>query len=91
MRRAIKGFSGNVTPLFSTMIGVPTQIGEGSHSQTVKPSVDPQPTPKKAHKISKQPEPPLKTPQSPLQTPPIAHTFKRKKAKRVPPSPRSPP
>ena len=51
MRRAIKGFSGKVTPLFSTMVAVPTTGGEGSSSQIDKTPVDPQPTPQKAHKI----------------------------------------
>ena len=87
MRRAIKGFSGTDTPLFSTMVAVPTQGGEGSHSQTQETPVDPQPTPKKAHKTRKQPGPPLKIPQSLLQsTPPISKTFTRKKTKGTPPT-----
>ena len=87
MRRAIKGFSGQVTPLFSTMVDVPTQIGEGSHSQTQEPPVDPQPTPKKAHKIKKKPGPSLKIPQSLLKsTPTISKTYTKKRTKSTPPT-----
>ena len=92
MRRASKGFSGKDTPLFSTMVGCPTEGGEGSVPQIVKTPTDPQPPPQKAQTISKQPEPPLKIPQSLLtSTPPISKQFSRKKTKRVPPSPVSPP
>ena len=91
MKRVGKEFSGKVTPLFSTMVGVPTIGGEGSSSQQVQTPNDPQPTPPPAQTTSTQPELHQNIPQSPLtSTPPTPKdthiAFQRKKTKRAPPS-----
>ena len=79
MKRVGNGFSGTVTPLFSTMMGVTPTQGEGSglYSESTGTPLDTQPIPTTAH-----------IPQSSIdQTPtPTLKTYKSKKTKRAPSS-----
>ena len=79
MRRVGKGFSGAVTPLFSTTVGVTHPQGEGSglHPTSTGTPTDTQPTPSTST-----------IPQSPIHSAPIPilKTYKSKKTKRAPSS-----